>query len=90
LEYVGIAIPEIEAREGNIGGGGGFATGTFEIAELGLGELVQSDLVGDFGALPPQSYRMLGFIQDGLISHNFLKAYAWTLDFERMRMVFTR
>ena len=90
LEYVGIPIPEIEAREGNIGGGGGFATGTFEIAELGLGELVQSDLVGDFGALPPQSYRMLGFIQDGLISHNFLKAYAWTLDFERMRMVFTR
>ena len=90
LEYVGIPIPEIEAREGNIGGGGGFATGTFEIAELGLGELVQSDLVGDFGALPPQSYRMLGFIQDGLISHNFLRAYAWTLDFERMRMVFTR
>jgi len=90
LEYVGIPIPEVEARERNIGGGGGFATGTFEIAELGLGELVQSDLVGDFGALPPQGYRMLGFIQDGLISHNFLKAYAWTLDFERMRMVFTR
>ncbi len=90
LEYVGIPIPEIETREGNIGGGGAFATGTFEIAELGLGELVQSDLVGDFGALPPQGYRMLGFIQDGLISHNFLKAYAWTLDFERMRMVFTR
>ena len=90
LEYVGIPIPEIEAREGSIGGGGAFATGTFEIAELGLGDLVQSDLVGDFGALPPQGYRMLGFIQDGLISHNFLKAYAWTLDFEGMRMVFTR
>ena len=90
LEYVGIPIPEIETREGNIGGGGAFATGTFEIAELGLGGLVQSDLVGDFGALPPQAYRMLGFIQDGLISHNFLRAYAWTLDFERMRMVFTQ
>ncbi len=90
LEYVGIPIPEIETREGNIGGGGAFATGTFEIAELGLGGLAQIDLIGDFGALPPQGYRMLGFIQDGLISHNFLKAYAWTLDFERMRMVFTR
>jgi hypothetical protein len=90
LEYLGIPIPEIEAREGSVGGGGAFATGAFEIAELGLGELIQSDLVGDFGALPPQGYRMLGFIQDGLISHNFLKAYAWTLDFERMRMVFTR
>ena len=90
LQIRDIPIPEIEAREGSIGGGGAFATGTFEITELGLGELVQSDLVGDFGALPPQGYRMLGFIQDGLISHNFLKAYAWTLDFERMRMVFTR
>ena len=90
LEYVGIPVPEVEVREGNIGGGGAFATGTFEIAELGLGGLAQTDLVGGFGSLPPQSYRMLGFIQDGLISHNFLKAYAWTLDFERMRMVFTR
>ena len=91
LEYVGIPIPEVEAREGMMGGGGGgFSTGIFEIAELGLGGLTQAGLVGDFGGLPPQSYRMLGFIQDGLISHNFLKAYAWTLDFERMRMVFTR
>ncbi len=91
LEYVGIPVPEVAVREGNMGGGGGgFATGTFEIDELGLGGLTQTDLVGDFGGLPPQSYRMLGFIQDGLISHNFLRAYAWTLDFERMRMVFTR
>ncbi len=91
LDYVGIPVPEVEVHEGIVGGGGGgFATGTFEIAELGLGGLVQSDLVGDFGALPPQGYRMLGFIQDGLISHNFLRAYAWTLDFERMRMVFTQ
>ena len=91
LELVGIPVPEVEVREGMMGGGGGgFATGTFEIAELGLGGLTQGDLIGDFGGLPPQSYRMLGFIQDGLISHNFLRHYAWTLDFERMRMVFAR
>jgi len=91
LDYVGIPVPDVAVREGNIGGGGGgFATGTFEIDVLGLGGLTQTDLIGDFGGLPPQSYRMLGFIQDGLISHNFLRAYAWTLDFERMRMVFTQ
>jgi hypothetical protein len=91
LELVGIPVPEVEVREGMMGGGGGgFATGTFEIAKLGLGGLTQGDLVGDFGGLPPQSYRMLGFVQDGLISHNFLRHYAWTLDFERMRMVFAR
>jgi len=90
LDYVGIPVPEVEAHEGSIGGGGGgFATGTFEVAELGLGNLTQTDLVGSFGGLPPQSYMMLGFIEDGLISHNFLKAYSWTLDFDRMEMVFT-
>ena len=91
LDYVGIPLPEVEVHEGSIGGGGGgFATGTFEIAELGLGRLTQSDLTGSFGGLPPQSYMLLGFIQDGLISHNFLSQYSWTLDFERMEMVFTR
>jgi hypothetical protein len=90
LEYVGIPVPQVEAHPENVGGGGGgFATGTFEIAELGLGELRQANLVGSFGGLPPQSFMMLGFIQDGLISHNFLSQYAWTLDFERMVMVFT-
>jgi tetratricopeptide (TPR) repeat protein len=90
LEYVGIPVPETEVHPGTVGGGGGgFATGTFEIGRLGIGNLRQSDLVGSFGALPPHSYRMLGFIQDGLISHNFLRHYAWTLDFERMEMVFT-
>jgi hypothetical protein len=89
LEYVGIPVPEVEVRGDVIGGGGGgFATGTFSIAELGLGDLLQSDLVGSFGSLPPQSFMMHGFIQDGLISHNFLRAYSWTLDFDRMMMVF--
>jgi hypothetical protein len=90
LEYVGIPVPDVAVHPGNVGGGGGgFTTGTFDIAELGLGGLRQADLLGSFGGLPPQSFMMLGFIEDGLISHNFLRRYALTLDFERMRMVFT-
>jgi hypothetical protein len=91
LEYVGIPVPEVAVHEGTVGGGGGgFAFGTFPIEALGLGPLVQRDLVGSYGALPPGSYRRLGFILDGLISHNFLKQHAWTIDFSRMRMAFTR
>ncbi|MFH1502765.1 MAG: aspartyl protease family protein [Candidatus Eisenbacteria bacterium] len=91
LEYVGIPVPEVAVHEGVIGGGGGgFAVGEFPIASLGLGRLEQPNLVGSFGAQPPGSYRMLGFIVDGLISHNFLRRYAWTLDFDRMRMVFAQ
>jgi len=91
MEYLGIPIPEVAVHEGVIGGGGGgFATGTFPVAELGLGRLVKKDLTGSFGGLPPGSYWHLGFIQDGLVSHNFLREYAWTLDFDGMRMVFSR
>jgi hypothetical protein len=91
LEYVGIPIPEISVHEGIVGGGGGgFAVGAFAIEELGLGGLTQPNLVGSYGALPAEGYRRLGFIEDGLISHNFLRQYAWTIDFSRMRMVFAR
>ncbi len=91
LEYVGIPIPETEVRDHVTGGGGGgFAVGEFEIAELGLGSLVGHDLVGSYGGQPPGSYWMAGFIIDGLISHNFLRDYAWTLDFDGMRMIFSQ
>jgi hypothetical protein len=88
LEYVGIPVPEVTVHEGTIGGGGAFASGEFPIDALGLGPLLQRDLVGSYGAQPPGSYRRLGFILDGLISHNFLRRYSWTIDFSRMRMVF--
>ncbi len=91
LEYASIPIPEIEVRDDVIGGGGGgFAVGEFEITELGLGSLVGHDLVGSYGGQPPGSYWMAGFIIDGLISHNFLRDYAWTLDFDGMRMIFSQ
>ncbi len=87
LEYVGIPVPEVSVRGDVIGGGGGgFAVGEFDIKSLGLGRIVRHDLVGSFGGQPPGSYWNLGFIQDGLISHNFLKEFSWTLDFDAMKM----
>jgi hypothetical protein len=90
LEYVGIPIPEVSTEEGLMGGGGVVAGGTFPVEELGLGNLVQHGLLGSYGPLPSESYKRLGFIQDGIVSHGFLRQYAWTIDFDRMRMVFTR
>ena len=90
LKYAGIPIPETKVHEGDIGGGGGggFATGEFPIQKLGLGPLVQDHKTGDYGSVPPGSYWRLGFITDGLISHQFLRRYAWTIDFSRMTMIF--
>lgn len=92
FEYAGIPIPEtkIPDPEDSIGGGGEglFPIGSFEIESLGLGSLIQVDVKGAFGAMQPDSYWNKGFIQDGLISHQFLREYSWTLDFDEMKYIF--
>jgi hypothetical protein len=92
LEDTGIPVPEtrIPDPEESIGGGGDglFPVGSFEIERLGLGTLIDSDVTGEYGTLEPDTYWMKGFIQDGLISHNFLREYSWTLDFEEMKYIF--
>jgi hypothetical protein len=92
LEYVGIPEPEKEIHEDSVGGGGGkWASGTFPIKRIGLGPLMQSNVIGEYGSRPPESYWSLGFIQDGLISHRFLRQYSsWTLDFDTMTYIFIK
>ena len=92
LEYVGIPIPETKVNENGVGGGGGkWASGTFPIKSIGLGPLTQSNVTGEYGAMTPATYWSPGFIQDGLISHRFLRQYSsWTLDFDSMIYIFTK
>jgi hypothetical protein len=91
LEYAGIAIPETKLRPGPGGGGGAWASGLFPIRKLTLGDLTQTNLTGEYGSRTPTTYWEHGFIQDGLISHRFLRKYAsWTIDFERMKFVFAK
>ena len=92
LNYAGIPVPETKMNE-DIGGGGGadYETGHFAIERLGLGTLVQTDSVGEYGSITPEGYWGMGFIRDGLISHNFLRQYSsWTLDFTDMVYYFTK
>ena len=92
LEYTGIALPETTINEDSIGGGGEglWATGLFPIQHLGLGSLVQQNVQGEYGSLTPETYWRNGFIQDGLISHSFLRQFRWTLDFDRMQYYFEK
>jgi hypothetical protein len=92
LELLGIPVPETRVSEDSVGGGGGkFAQGTFPVRSLGLGPLTEVDLSGSYGALTPATYWGRGFIQDGLLSHRFLRRYAsWTLDFDARTYLFER
>lgn len=92
LECLGIPVPETKISKDSTGGGGGtWASGLFPIKTIGLGSLTQSNVKGEYGGQPPESYWGHGFIQDGLISHQFLRQYSsWTLDFDGMTYVFEK
>ena len=92
LQHAGIPIPTTEMpKEGAGGGGGKWARGFFPIQSLILGPLRQTDLRGEYGSRPPESYWAQGYIVDGLLSHRFLRQYAsWTLDFDSMTYLFER
>lgn len=89
LQYLGITPPKTSATTGVGGGTGTLSVATIPLACGGLGKLIRKDVSGIFGLLSPESYLEQGFILDGLISHNYLRNYAWTLDFDSMTMSFT-
>jgi hypothetical protein len=87
LEYLGIPRPrKVKSKEAMGGGGGAWASGFFPIESAELGGTSQGPFLGELGAMSPGMYRQEGFILDGIVSHGFLRSYAWTIDFDRMRM----
>lgn len=90
LEYLGIPEPERTVNEESVGGGGGvWASGQFPVWSVALGPLVQTNATGEYGSRPPESYWSEFYIQDALLSHQFLRQYAsWTLDFDNMTYIF--
>jgi hypothetical protein len=72
--------PIVEGR----GGGGTMKVWPFDVASLCLGGARRQGLQGIAGVFPPQLEWAYGFRIGGLISHEFLRSYAVTFDFERM------
>lgn len=91
LDYLDIPIPEIDTTN-EIGGlGGSYSFGEFTVDSLELGTFKNEDLTGLYGIFPESLYyEMLQLYVDGLISHNYLKQYKWTIDFDAMEMTFSK
>lgn len=93
LDYAGIKRDERDAftpenSKGGLGGGG-FAITRLRIDSVALGALKQTALIGLFGVLPEALYHTeSGMILDGFLSHQFLRHYKWTIDFDSMTMTF--
>ncbi|WP_058910154.1 retropepsin-like aspartic protease [Entomohabitans teleogrylli] len=93
LDYAGIRLDRQQSyipdnSKGGLGGGG-FEITRLKIDSVALGPLKQRDLTGLYGVLPEVLYYTdSGILLDGFISHQFLKHYKWTLDFDAMMMMF--
>ena len=89
LAAAGIPIPDTTEDVRETGAGHvPLQVARFPIDRLGLGPLVQHDVTGFFGVFPDAWREAAGFPIHGLVSHGFLRRYAWTLDFESMLMTF--
>lgn len=89
LDLLGIAAPPLTEEVGESGAGTlSLRSGRFPLRRVALGPLSQHDASGVFGVFPDTWTELGGITVHGLISHGFLRRYAWTLDFERMTMTF--
>ena len=85
VKAVGLELRQDQAGKGQ-GGGGEMAFVPFVVDELSLGEVRRQRVDGVAGPFPPQLEWDLGFHLGGLISHQFFRSGALTLDFAAMRL----
>ncbi len=85
VDAAGIQLDNADATEGT-GGGGTFAAVPFVAKTVAVGSAVQHDVPGVYtpGGTP---LSIFSFNVEGVISHVFLKNYAYTVDFDAMKLV---
>jgi hypothetical protein len=89
LAAAGIPVPETSPQIGESGAGDvTLELGHFPIRHLALGDVRQENTRGLYGAFPAEWNEVAEFRVHGIVSHHFLRDYAWTIDFARMTMTF--
>jgi hypothetical protein len=90
LDLLGIPAPPLTDEVGESGAGTLSARfGRFPLSRVALGPLEQRDATGLHGIFPDLWTELGGIAIHGIVSHGFLRRYAWTLDFDAMTMTFT-
>ena len=86
LATLGIEKPPM--TEEGVGGAGTFRFGYVEVDSVRLGELVRREQKASHSADYEGKIGPFGFRSFGMLSHNFLKHYKWTIDFDNRMFLF--
>lgn len=89
IEETGIKLPEGQGSEGTFGGGKAKII-PFMVDDLTLGDAKGQSITAFFGPFPSSLEYGQGFRIGGLISHQFFRPYALTMDFTGMRLLLKR
>lgn len=91
MNLTGIPMPELGDAVGGGMGGNDFQEASYDVDSYGLGDLQQENGRGYyFTGDTLDMFDETGFVTDALISHNYLKQYKWTIDFDAMTMTFSK
>ncbi len=85
IKAAGISLEKDKASAGQ-GGGGHLITIPYTVASFSLGDITEKKVTGVYNGPFPFTTAW-GFHVDGMVGHDFLKPYAVTLDFTRMRLI---
>ena len=85
LKEAAVDLSQLQSNEG-VGGAGKVKIIPFELKELSIGKIKQTDVPAVFGPFPPILEQKYGFRIGGIVSHAFFRPFAITFDFENMRL----
>lgn len=83
-----LGIPKPKITEQGIGGGGETKFGYVQIDSVAVSNMVQHKLKAQFQGIEGTLEAAAGYKSYGLLSHNFLKHYRWTIDFDNRLFLF--
>lgn len=86
IEYVGVTPLEAKNGEDAGSGVGYFTVVTYEFSNVSIVD----NMKGISGVFPDSYYfdKSMNTFVEGIVSHNFLKNYRWTIDYHTMTMTF--
>lgn len=92
MKLLNTPVPKLEQSELTGIDGEKFQVGSLSVSSYGIGRLVSEASIGQYysGEVLESLSQSNGFVTDAMVGHQFLKNQTWTIDFDRMSLIFSK